>query len=103
MPDNTELEEMRRELQEILRRNREAFEGTYKDEVEELLSLSRADIDAMVPGMEDLAVYDCLIDAVKEASRKNQSQALLKARIEELGTIAVEIARRVPSLAALFA
>jgi hypothetical protein len=103
MPDPTELEEMRRELEEIMRKNREAFEGTYKKEIDELLGLSRADVDAMVPGTEDLATYDALIEAVKEASRRNDSQALLKARVEALGEIAVAIARRIPSLAALLA
>ena len=101
MPNGTELEAMRRELEDILRKNREAFEGTYKNEIEALLSLSRTDIDAMIPGTQDLAAYDVLIEAVKEASRRNDSQALLKARIEELGNIAVEIAKRVPALAAL--
>ena len=103
MPDPTELEEMRRELEEILRKNREAFRGTYRKEIDELLSLSRADVDAIIPGTEDLATYDALIEAVKEASRRNDSQSLLKARIEALGKVAVAIAQRIPSLATLLA
>jgi hypothetical protein len=102
MSNDTELEEMRRELEKILKKNRDAFKGAYKDEINQLLSISREDIDAIVPGTEDMATYDALIEVVKEASRKNHSQAQLKARIEELGEIALKIASKIPNLAALF-
>lgn len=92
---------MRRELREIIRRNRKAFEGEYAEEVEGLLGLSRAEIDAISPDATDLAVYDQLVEVVKDASRKNLAQAELKRRVEALGSIAVEIARKVGPLATL--
>ncbi len=94
--------ELDREMDEILARNREAFLGKYKDEINELSGLSRDDIDAITPGTTDLETYNALIEVVKEASRKNYSQAQLKARIEQLGSIAVQIAKRASGLRSLF-
>ena len=80
----------------------EAFNGTYKTEIEGLLGLSKAEIDAITPNdTTDLATYERLMAVVREASRKNVSQALLVSRIEALGDVAKSIARKVPSLAAL--
>lgn len=98
---NTELEAFRAALRKSLKRNREAFEGLYKDELNDLLGLSRDEIDEITPDLTDLEVYDKLISVVKEASRTNIKQAHLKAQIEELGNIAIEVAKKVPSLAAL--
>jgi len=97
-----DIEAFRRSLRDDLEKNRKAFEGKYKDELNELLGLSREDVDRLVPGTTDMAVYDQLCTVVKEASLANVEQAELKARIEDLGEMAVCIAKRVPSLAALF-
>jgi hypothetical protein len=105
MPARTSVakEKMRRELRAIVRKNRIAFEGDYADEIDELLGLSREEINAITPDGTDLATYDQLIEVVKDASRKNLSQAQLKARVKELGEVAVAIARKVGTLAALLA
>jgi hypothetical protein len=42
-----------------------------------------------------------LIEVVKEASATNESQAALKKEITKLGEIAIEIAKKVPSLASI--
>lgn len=91
-------EELERELREILARNREAFKGMYKDEINDLLGISREEIDAITPDTTDLETYDALIAVVKEASRRNLAQAQLKDRIQQLGDVAVKIAGRVPGL-----
>ena len=93
------LKDLEQELKEILRRNHEAFVGKYAKEIDELLGLSRAEIDAIVPGTTDLEVYDQLVTVVKEASRRNLSQAELKVRIETLGDIAITIAKKSTKLA----
>lgn len=95
-------EDLQREMQEILKRNREAFLGEYKDHINELLGMSRADIDAITPDTTDLQTYDALIEVVKDASRQNLATAELKNRIEQMGAVAVKIAKAAPSLAALF-
>ena len=93
-----DIEKFRERLRNSLKRNREAFEGTYKSEINSLLGFSREEIDKITPGTTDLEVYDQLISVVKEASRLNISQAELKSQIKELGSIAVEIAKRVEPL-----
>jgi hypothetical protein len=92
----------RRRVRTALERADEAFRGEYRDAIEELSGLSRAEIDAITPDATDLRVYNQLIEVVKEASRVNLAQAELRDRIEELGEVAVAIARKAPRLASLF-
>ena len=72
-----------------------------ENQLNDLMGLSKAEIDKITPDNTDMEVYDQLITVVKEASRINLSQAHLKQRIEDLGVIAVKIAEKVPSLVAL--
>ena len=81
--------------------NKQAFEGQYKSEIKSLLGLSKSEIDALTPDTTDLETYDQLITVVKEASRANLQQAELKNRILSMGELAVKIANKVPSLAAI--
>jgi hypothetical protein len=101
MSTNAAQEKFRREVREALKRSREAFEGEYKEQLDELLALSRADIDGLTPDTTDLQTYDKLISIVREASRHNVAQAELRARITELGVVGLNIVGKVPSLAAL--
>ncbi len=94
-------DDLETQWREIIRRNREAFLGKYRQEVNALLGVSRSDIDAITPDSTDLQVYDALIEVVKEASRQNLAQADLRNRIRSLGEVAVKIAEHVPSLAAI--
>lgn len=96
-----DIEEFKRQLKDKMAENRAAFEGEYKEQLDQLMGLSRAEIDAIIPGNTDLLIYDQLITVVKEASRVNLTQAQLKERIEDLGEIALKIAEKVPTLAAL--
>jgi len=100
--DEFDLEGFKGRLKEDLKRGREAFKGKYAKELNELAGLSRNEIDAITPGVEDLQAYDALITVVKDASRSNLANAQLKQRIETLGSLAVKVAKKVPSLAALF-
>lgn len=95
-------EDLEKELQEILKRNHEAFVSKYADEIKQLLGLSREEIDAITPDTTDIETYDQLITVVRESSRQNITKAELKARIEDLGEIAVTIAKKVASLSTLF-
>lgn len=79
----------------------EAFDGLYKSEVEALLAISKDEIDAITPDGTDLATYEKLMAVVRESSRKNASQAQLVSRIQAMGEVAVAIAKKVPSFAAL--
>jgi len=92
------VEEYREKLKERAKRNREAFMGRYRDELNALLGLSKEDIDKITPDTTDLEIYSQLISIVKEASADNIDQAELKNLIIELGKVGVEIAKRIPAL-----
>lgn len=96
-------EEFRAHLRKKLEENRRKFEGEYKNELNALLGLSREEIDEVTPDSTDLEAYDQLIIVVKEATSANIAQAELKQHIKELGDVAVSIAKKIPSLAALLA
>lgn len=100
--DDFDLSGFQNDLDETLARGRQAFDGRYKDELDELGALSRDELESIEPNMTDLRVYDALMTVVKEASRVNLAQAELKQQIVRLGTAAVKIATHVPSLAELF-
>lgn len=95
-------EEFKKKMKEIMKENREAFEGEFKKELNDLMGLSRAEIDLITPDTTDLEIYDQLITVVKAASRVNLTQAELKDRIKDLGDIAVKIAKKIPKLANIF-
>jgi len=97
-----DIEAFRRSLRASLKKNREAFEGKYAEQIEGLLGLSREEIDLITPDATDMETYDQLVTVVKEASRANLRQAELKAQIEALGETAIAIAGKVGSLAKLF-
>lgn len=81
--------------------NREEFRGMYGVQIRELMGLSESEINAIRPTTADKEAYDQLMMVVQEASAQNLSQAELKQRITEMGAIAVSIAQKVPSLAAM--
>jgi hypothetical protein len=101
MADEFDPEEFKRRLKSLLKESGEAFDGKYRNELSALAGLSRAEIDTIAPGITDLQVYDSLIVVVKEASRVNLAQAELAVQIARLGDIAIAIAKKIPTLAAL--
>jgi hypothetical protein len=67
----------------------------------DLLGLSKDEIDAITPGTTDLKMYSVLIKVVEKASKENMSQAELMDHIKDLGEVAIKIAKKLPSFAAL--
>jgi hypothetical protein len=98
-----DIRAFRKDLKNDLKAGREAFEGEFADELNELMGLSREEIDAITPDATDLQEYDRLIAVVKQASRHNLSQAQLADNIRALGDVAVRIAKKSGKLAALLA
>lgn len=103
MPDDFDLDAFEADLKETLKTNGDILRGKYAKQINQLLGLSRVEIDAITPGTTDLKKYDELIVVVKEATRVNLAQAELKRQIEKLGSVAVKIAKKVPTLAAILA
>jgi hypothetical protein len=98
-----DIRAFRKDVKNDLRAGREAFEGEFADELNELMGLSREEIDAITPDATDLQEYDRLIAVVKQASRHNLSQAQLADNIRALGDVAVRIAKKSGKLATLLA
>jgi len=96
-----DMKAFKKDLKDDLKAGREAFEGEFADELDELMGLSREEIDAITPDATDLQEYDRLIAVVKQASRHNLSQAQLVDNIKALGEVAVSIAKKSGKLAAL--
>jgi len=94
MPEN--------EFDDLFKEADAAFSGLYKEELNKLTGLSKKDIDAIVPGTEDLKTYSVLIEVVKRASKENLSQAQLIQNIKSLGNIAIKIAKKIPQFANSF-
>jgi hypothetical protein len=95
-------EEFKKKMKKKMKENRTTFEGKYREQLNELLGLSKEEIDLITPDITDLEIYANLISLVKEATKANLKQAQLIKQIENLGEIAIQIAKKVPSLAVLF-
>ena len=79
-----------------------AFSGTYKSQLNDLMGLSKSEIEEVTPnGLTDMSIYNKLIEVVRQASKDNISQEDLITNIKSLGEIAIKIAEKVPALAAL--
>tara|TARA_R110002073_G_scaffold108336_9_gene243691 strand:+ start:121147 stop:121428 length:282 start_codon:yes stop_codon:yes gene_type:complete len=78
-----------------------AFSGQYKDQLNELLGLSKSELDSLTPDTKGMSVYSKLIKVVEQASKDNLAQADLINNIKSLGDLAVKIAKKVPALAAI--
>ncbi len=95
--DATKL--FRQRVRSSLQKADEEFRGQYKNQIKALLGLSQEKIDEITPDTTDLETYNKLMIVVKEASRVNLAQAELVSRIKSLGSVAVSIAKMVPSIA----
>ncbi len=97
------VEAFRKALKESLNRNQEAFlnETENKKALDELLQLSKDDLDAVLPHGTGTEIYANLISVLKEATRHNIAQAELVNQIKRLGQAGVSIAKLVAPLAAI--
>jgi len=103
MADEFDLQGFQDDLQQQLSKSSTAFNVVYKAALSDLAALSINDLKAVLPDVADTQKYDELIAVVNDASKTNLAQAQLKDQIQKLGAVAVEIAKKVPSLAMLFA
>jgi hypothetical protein len=97
-----DLEQFKKDVGESIKRNQEAFDGKYAAELNDLHGLSADELAQACPNMDSAQEYAQLIAVVQEASRQNVSQAVLRTQIKALGDNAVQIAKMVGGLAALF-
>jgi len=88
----------RTEMDGVLVRAREAYEGRYQEEIQELLGLSVVEIAALMPHLADPDLYEVLVSVVMDASRRDLPEEALRGRIDALGQGVVGIARLVRTL-----
>ncbi len=101
MTDYADLDALFAEMDLAAERARQALEGSLAAEYRGLRCLDPDTIKDITPGTADEAMYEHLLAIVQEASARNENQAQLAARIRALGDIAIQIAKRVPSLLAI--
>jgi hypothetical protein len=78
-----------------------AFSGMYAAELKQLKGLSKEEINAIIPVSCSTQTYQALVEIIEKASKDNLAQAQLISKIKSLGTSAVKIAKKIPSLAML--
>jgi len=89
-------------IENELARGRQAFSPLYQESLRNLINLSPEEIDKATPDSSGTfaVVYNLLV-LVADASKRNLPQSELSTRIKELGTVAVEIAKKDPLLSSL--
>ena len=75
-----------------------AFNGYYSEELNDLVGLSKEELESVIPDTQNKNTYKALIKIVEQASKENTKQADLINNIKELGEVAVNIAKKVPGL-----
>ena len=101
MPNEIDLDAMLAEMDRAAERTRATLDGRYGQIYTELRGLSKEEIEAVTPDTTDQEEYERLMALVQEATRQNLDQAELVNRIKALSNVAVTIAKKVPSLAAI--
>lgn len=94
-------EEMRRRMREAAERTKATLNGQFEDHFRGLRGLSKEEIEVITPDRTDEEIYEVLMETVQEATQQNIQQSELIDRVKELGSVAVAIAKKVPSLAVL--
>ena len=95
-----DLDDFEKKFDKALEEADAEFNSKYAEELEALKSLSSEDLKVITPDAtsEDI---DQLIETVKSATARNESNAALADRIRGIGDIAVSLAKKAPSLAAI--
>lgn len=101
MNNYNDLDALFAEMDLSAERARLALEGSLATQYKGLRSLDPETIKNITPDTSDEAMYEQLMAIVQEASARNEDQAQLAARIRTLGSVAIRIAEKVPSLMAI--
>ena len=96
-----DLKSMFAEMERAADRAEATLQGSHAQTYKELRALSPEAIDAITPGVTDQKEYERMIALVQEATQQNLDQAALVSQVKALGKTAVNIARKLPSLASL--
>ena len=92
------LEYMSNKYTKLAEEADKAFNGDYSEELNDLVGLSKEELESVIPDTQNKNTYKALIKIVEQASKENTKQADLINNIKELGEVAVNIAKKVPGL-----
>ena len=93
-----EREARRRHLAAMATQSGAAADSLLDGELNALRAATRIDLDRLKPKVADSATYNQLLAVVEDSTRKNESLAQLKTRVETLGKEAVSIVKTVTTL-----
>ena len=88
-------EEKRRRLREAARRAAKRADQLLTSELNALRKATRADLEELRPKITAKATYDKLIKVVAASTRRNESIAQLKSRLETLGKVGVRTVKKI--------
>ncbi|MFZ5862384.1 MAG: hypothetical protein ACOYXR_06070 [Nitrospirota bacterium] len=86
-------EEKRKRMKELARESARRTDDLLESDLEALKKATQSDLDALRPKVTDSETYDRLVEAVNESTRRNESLAELKARLEKLGGSASQLVK----------
>jgi hypothetical protein len=92
-------DDLQAELNKALDRADKQFRVDYAEAMASLKELSPQEIAKLTPTLTEKEAYKKLIQAVEIATRRNESQAALQARLKALGEVSYALAQRVAGLA----
>ena len=98
MPGEIDLDALFADMDAAADRAQATLDGRFANVYRELRSLSPEEIGEITPDTTDQKEYERLMALVQSATQQNLDQAQLVERIKQLGSVAVRIAKKVPSL-----
>lgn len=101
MNGHVDLDALFAEMDAAADRAEQTLNGRHANFYKGLRNLSPEEIDDITPDTTDQKEYERLIALVQQATQQNLDQAQLIERVKALGAVAVAIAKKVPSIAAL--
>jgi hypothetical protein len=93
-------EELKKRMKEKAAESAANTDALLENELQALQEATRTNLEALRPKVSDPEAYKKLMDIVDQSSRANESIGQLKARIEQAGSQAIKLAKKVYGLLA---
>jgi hypothetical protein len=90
--------ERKKRLREKAEESMREAESILEEEIKSLLDATAVELEKLRPNIGDEGTYNQLINAVNEATAKNENLAQLKDRLMRLGTDIIRTAKKAASL-----
>jgi hypothetical protein len=94
----TNRNERKKRLREKAKESMRDAESILEEEIKALMQATTVELEKLRPNIGDEKTYNQLINAVNEATAKNENLAQLKDRLMVLGTDIIRTAKKTASL-----